>query len=315
MGKEQLQQALYSLQDQFETLDWTLYDTSYKGQKEKEYRWPGDEKEDILVVVHKSNGVREEFHRHDFFFFNYTYKGSYESLSQTYKNKIEIHEGELYAGQPQAGHALFAHDNQETIVIGVLIKKQVFFQFFLPLLSNDSKLFHFFLDPQTKSYTDEFIHFKPQGSCELISLLEMMVVEYASGRVDTQNILRPLAISYLAYITREYTATAKLKEPVRASDKVIVYLNTHFGSASLADASRFYGYHPNYLSALVKKETGKTFSELHLEIRMERAMILLQNTTLSVNDISVFLGYSNTSNFYKAFKDFYHTSPRDLVSQ
>lgn len=285
-----------------------------KKQKAKEYHWPGDEKEDILVVVHKSNGVQEAFHRHAFFFFNYTYKGNYESLSQAYNNKIEIREGELYAGQPQAGHALFAHDNHETIIIGVLIQKQVFFRFFLPLLSNDSKLFRFFLDPQTAAFTDEFIHFKPNDTCEMRNLLEMMVIEYAAGRADTQSILRPLAISFLAYLTREYAAVAKQPEPVRASDKVIEYLNSHFESASLSDASHFYGYHPNYLSALIKKETGKTFSELHLQIRMERAMILLQNTTLSVNDVSLFLGYSNTSNFYKAFKDFYHTSPRELTA-
>ena len=239
MGTEQLQQALYSLQERFDSLNWTLYDSAVKGHTDKEYHWPGDETEDILIVVHKSNGVREAFHRHDFFFFNYTYKGNYESLSQAYHNKIEIREGELYAGQPQAGHALFAHDNHETIIIGVLIQKQVFFRFFLPLLSNDSKLFHFFLDPQTTSFTDEFIHFRPQDSCELTHLLEMMVIEYASGRIDTQSILRPLAISFLAYLTREYAAAGKQKEPVRASDKVIAYLNTHFDAASLADASRF----------------------------------------------------------------------------
>ena len=290
MGKEQLQQALRSLQERFDTLNWTLYDSAVKEINEKEYHWPGDKKEDIVVVVHKSNGVREKFHRHDFFFFNYTYRGNYESLSQAYNNRIEIHEGELYAGQPQAGHALFAHDNHETIIIGLLIQKQVFFQFFLPLLSNDSQLFHFFLDPQTTSFADEFIHFRPQKSCELTNLLEMMVIEYASCRNDTQSILRPLAISFLAYLTREYTAASIKKEPARASDKIIAYLNTHFDSASLADASRYYGYHPNYLSALIKKETGKTFSMLHLEIRMERAMVLLQNTTLSVNDISLFLG-------------------------
>lgn len=122
------------------------------------YCWPGPEQENILICVHKSDGVQELFHRHDFFYFNYTYKGEYDSLSYKYDNQITIREGELYAGQPFAGHALCVHDNQETIIIGVLIRRETFFRSFLPLLSADSGLFHFFsILPQTASLRNTFI--------------------------------------------------------------------------------------------------------------------------------------------------------------
>ena len=64
------------------------------------YCWPGPEQENILICVHKSSGVQELFHRHDFFYFNYTYKGEYDSLSYKYDHQITIRERELYAGQP-----------------------------------------------------------------------------------------------------------------------------------------------------------------------------------------------------------------------
>lgn len=44
---------------------------------------------------------------------------------------------------------------------------------------------------------------------------------------------------------------------------------------------------------------------------MERADILLKGTNLSIEEISLMLGYSNSSNFYKAFREYYHTSPRE----
>lgn len=106
VGKERLCAAIETLREQFLTLDWTYHDFSVGSQAEKMYRWPGPAEEEILVLVHQSGGRQELFHRHDFFYFNYTYQGQYDSLSYKYDNRITIHEGELYAGQPFAGHAL-----------------------------------------------------------------------------------------------------------------------------------------------------------------------------------------------------------------
>ncbi|MBA2885992.1 AraC-like DNA-binding protein [Clostridium beijerinckii] len=45
---------------------------------------------------------------------------------------------------------------------------------------------------------------------------------------------------------------------------------------------------------------------------MRRAKLLLDHTDLSIEKIADMLGYSNSSNFYKAFKQYYGTSPRQL---
>ncbi len=43
---------------------------------------------------------------------------------------------------------------------------------------------------------------------------------------------------------------------------------------------------------------------------MERAEVLLRETSLSVEEIAQMLGYRNSSNFYRAFKARYGVSPR-----
>ena len=45
---------------------------------------------------------------------------------------------------------------------------------------------------------------------------------------------------------------------------------------------------------------------------MQRAQLLLNHTDMSVEKIAIMLGYSNTSNFYKAFKQYFQTTPRKL---
>ena len=76
-----------------------------------------------------------------------------------------------------------------------------------------------------------------------------------------------------------------------------------------------FSYYPNYISNLVKEKTGKSFSEIRLEERMKKAKLLLEETDLTINEIALLLGYSSTGNFYKAFQNYYHTSPRDLIQK
>ncbi|QQO07623.1 helix-turn-helix transcriptional regulator [Breznakiella homolactica] len=313
MGRCQLPAALKLLQRRFSELDWTYHDIPGSRGNEKMYRWPGGPDEAILVCVHKSGGAQELFHRHDFFYFNYTYKGQYDSLSYRHDNRITIREGELYAGQPLAGHALCVHDNQETIIIGVLIRKETFFRSFLPMLSANSRLFRFFLDPTAKSFSDEFIHFKIEDDNTIRPLLEMAVTEYAYKQEDTQEVLKPLVLSFLMQVARQYTLANRTHKPEALSDRIVQYVGERFDTVTLREISRRFNYHPNYISTLLTRETGKSFSRILLEQRMERAVILLKGTPLPVEEIALMLGYSNSSNFYKAFREYYRMSPRKYI--
>lgn len=87
-------------------------------------------------------------------------------------------------------------------------------------------------------------------------------------------------------------------------------MSEHVDAVTLKAVAYKFSYHPNYVSTLLRKETGKSFSELLREQRMDRAAVLLGGTDLPVSEIARLLGYSNTSNFHKAFRAHYGTSPR-----
>lgn len=311
MNDHTLCNALTILDQEFRTLDWTLHDVPASGSSEKMYCWPGDPKDEIMICVHKGNGIRELFHRQDFFFLNYAYQDNYDAISYKYDNHITVHEGECYIGQPFAGYALNGHYDKEIIIIGVLIQKKTFFKTFLPVLAGNTKLFHFFLDPQINQFSDEYIHLKFDDVTPVRSLLDMMVMEYAYRQEDTQNILKPLVLTLFMQAARQYNLSHPKKKPKKLSDAIISYISEHFDSVTLKDLSEHFSYHPNYISTLLPKETGKSFSQIVLEQRMERAESLLKATTLSIEDISYMLGYSNPSNFYKAFREYYGCAPRE----
>ena len=314
MAKEQFCASIEQLREQFLTLDWTYHDFPVGDQSEKMFCWPGPPDEEILICVHQSGGRQELFHRHDFFYFNFTYQGEYDSISFKYDNRITILEGELYAGQPFAGHALCVHDDKETTIIGVLIQREPFFRAFLPMLSANTKLFHFFLDPATNEFSDEFIHFKIEPDCNIRTLLEMMAIEYANKQDDTQAVLKSLTLSFLLQVARQFVQANQTASGGRLSEKIVQYMSEHFDTVTLKDIAKHFSYHPNYISALLHRELGKSFSEMLLEQRMERAVILLKGTNLPIEKIAALLGYSNSSNFYKAFREYFKCPPREYIA-
>lgn len=315
MGEPILCAAVDCLREEYATLNWEYHDSPTGATEEKMYDWPGMPEEKIMVVVHQSMGHQELFHRHDFFYFNYTYQGEYDSISFKYDHRITVRCGELYAGQPFAGHAICVHDDKETVIIGVLIKRDTFFRSFLPMLSSNSKLFRFLLDPSTNRFSDEFIHFKIEDDCNIRTLLEMMVIEYANKKEDTQDILKPLVLSFLTQVARQYAAENPVDESNRLSDKIVQYISEHPDTVTLKTLGARFSYHPNYISTLLHRETGKSFSAILTQQRMERAAVLLRGTSLPIEEIAFMLGYSNSSNFYKVFREYYGFSPREYTER
>jgi len=45
--------------------------------------------------------------------------------------------------------------------------------------------------------------------------------------------------------------------------------------------------------------------------RLNQASVLLLNTRLSVTDISIAVGYDNTSYFHRIFRNYYGMSPKE----
>ncbi|MBR4421021.1 MAG: helix-turn-helix transcriptional regulator, partial [Erysipelotrichaceae bacterium] len=258
--------------------------------------------------------ISEPFHRQDFFFIDYAYHLDYDALSSKYDNLITVKEGDCYIGQPFSGYALKGDSaDDDIIMIGVHIKKEAFFREYLPALSMDADMFRFFLVPQTDRFSDEFIHLSFEKTSPIRSLLEMMVIEYADKKEDTQKILKPMVLTLFMHIARRYRLEKSETKASTLSEDISRYIGSHPESVTLKDIAAHFSYHPNYISSLLHKELGKTFSQIVLEHRMERAVILLKGTTLSIEEISSMLGYSNTSNFYKAFREYYGKSPREYM--
>lgn len=71
----------------------------------------------------------------------------------------------------------------------------------------------------------------------------------------------------------------------------------------------------NYLSALIRKETGVTFHEHVLDAKMGVARTMLADPRVLVEEVAHAVGYGNYISFYNAFKRVEHMTPTEYRNQ
>ena len=101
------------------------------------------------------------------------------------------------------------------------------------------------------------------------------------------------------------------KDEVRRIE-ILSYVKSNYRIASLGElGERLYLSAP-YLSKIIKDIFGKSFKDLVVDERMERARSAFLNTGLSVGDVIRSVGYENESYFHREFKKRYGTTPLAL---
>ena len=103
------------------------------------------------------------------------------------------------------------------------------------------------------------------------------------------------------------------KKSRKISDEIIEYLNEHYTeNITLNSLGAEFGYHPNYLNQIFIKATKKTIYSYLLDLRILKAINLLQNSDLTVSDVCEKTGFCDISHFSKTFKKKTGYNPTDF---
>ncbi len=143
------------------------------------------------------------------------------------------------------------------------------------------------LEPELRSILNEHLHrdlFFRERSSALMAALLYKINRYAlTGPSAFQN-----SDHVLNYIHENYGKPLK---------------NTEIGAAL--------GYHPGYVSSLVKKRTGKPLHRYLLEVRLQKAVTLLLDTALPIAEIARLVGFCDANHFSAAFHRWSGQRPTD----
>ena len=59
----------------------------------------------------------------------------------------------------------------------------------------------------------------------------------------------------------------------------------------------------------MKEKTGKTYSDYLIELRINRAKLLLEKTDMPIEQIAMLVGYNNKGFFYRKFVELVGLNP------
>ena len=93
--------------------------------------------------------------------------------------------------------------------------------------------------------------------------------------------------------------------------QVLRYIDENYRDGQLKTLSDMLGFDVYWMSRMIKKLTGRNYKDLLQIKRLNQAAYLLLNTRASVADISIAVGYDNTSYFHRIFRSYYGLSPKE----
>ena len=210
----------------------------------------------------------------------------------------------------------YSETSEHAEVVTFLFKKEYFTEFVLNQMVEDSLMYRFFVENvKGSAKKSNFFVFKFEPHQDIHFFAMLLLKQVVKMKYEHNRITRSAFQLLITEIESTMEGCLKLKDSSLSSSilihKIITDIETDYKSVSLAYLAKKYYFHPNYLSALIREETGKTFSHLLISCRLKKACTYLTQTDLTVKQIIEELGYSDKTYFFSLFKKEFGITPKE----
>lgn len=135
-----------------------------------------------------------------------------------------------------------------------------------------------------------------------------IVAVFVSKRPTADAIISAMLKKLLAEILDKQAAYRD--SATQLAEKIILYIRGNIAEIKNNDRlARVFGYHPIYLSSVLKKKTGKTLHRTIMEERVRLACRFLRFTDNSIEAIAFDTGFSSRNHFCTTFRSIMGMSP------
>lgn len=227
--------------------------------------------------------------------------------------KVTLKEGELLFLNQNAVQEILPAGEGDIAVNFIILPE--FFDTAFQMMGEEENLLRDFVVGCLRSDTQyaRFLHFQVSGILPVQNLIENMVWTLLNNQPNKHSInqitMGLLFLQLIHYTDKIRTGKDSYEQELVL--KVLSYIEEHYKNGELTELAADLGYDIYWLSRAIKRLTGRNYKELLQIKRLNQAGFLLMNTRIPVSEISVAVGYDNTSYFHRIFKERYGMSPKE----
>ena len=263
---------------------------------------------DSDVSIRKAMRFFGSFHHtHHYFEIQCVLEG--EAEYTTPSGVIPVKKNDLILVPPNTSHGISVFNGGTVISIG--IRKSTFEKAFREILSGDLPISRYFRSAMAGKQNNEIFFMEALDDFSL-QLLLMMYRQQKVGTVEANKINDHLIQSFIYYIAEKSTDETMFGTAEFLRDKtwdIRMHMVENFRTATLASTAKHFHYSESYLSRLISRQLGMSFSQLLQTIRLEKSCELLINSDIRITDLCEQVGYDNESYYIQLFRKTYGITP------
>ena len=265
---------------------------------------------DIILSVVNRNYCPPFLHRLGFVKLVYVIRG--HAFFHFRNQKIALHQGCFLIVGPNVEQAVDScHD--EDIVLNLIIRLQKFSESFINFLSIRHPMTDFLWHMRYPQGRETVLLYCGEENPDWTEIILDIFSELNLQPEPSNLICKSLMTILFGEVLRNHGQDLQI---LNADDKngpyylpdLLFYMNSHL-ACRLPDLCEEFHLSSGYLSRYIRKETGRTFSEILCELRLRQAAHMLVSTDFSIDMIVGAVGYTDKSRFYRNFTRAYGITP------
>ena len=253
-------------------------------------------------------------HIHNFIELNYIYSGE---CRQVIDGKlVKLTQGQICLIDTAVPHSI-ENTSGNDIIINILVKKDYFSKQLSQEKMAGGIVFDFVLNALSERQThNQYIVFKNKKDEQIRLTIQQILLENLYPSIGSPIIIENLISILFTLLVRDFDYETNKKQTNGKEQIVAIlqHIENNYLNVSLSQLADIFNYTPTYLSALIRKETSKNFSEIVLEKKLKRAHMLIKNTSDPINICASEAGFTNITFFYKKYKEYYGRNPGEKTA-
>src|SRR5699024_2000543 len=169
-------------------------------------------------------------------------------------------------------------------------------------------LFSLLADESSKQ--ESYSLFKTNHDEKIVNIIYDIIEEYYEPDLQSTQIIRFEILTLFSRLLRVASKSNIDKKKSIDVLSLLLYIEKNYNNVTLEKMAKQFHFNQNYLSSFLKKHTGYTFINLVQLQRINVAAEYLTYTNMPIEQISLKIGYENSSYFYRIFKQKLGLSPQ-----